>query len=157
MTLPSTAPARARVPGVDEELAAMHEKSRVGTWLARILDVKTDERAWRVGADGEETIGAKPEKLTTDAWYVLHSVPVGTRGSDIDHVVIGPAGVSTINTKKHPGKEVWVSKTSIVVNGHRTDHLRTRGSRASAQPSSCRQPPGSPCSSSWCSSSRPAP
>ncbi len=113
--------ARARA---DEELAAMRERSRVGTWIARTLDVKTEERAWRVGADGEETIGAKLEKLTRDGWYVLHSVPVGTRGSDIDHVVIGPGGVFTVNTKKHPGMEVWVSEKSILVDGHRTDYLR---------------------------------
>ncbi len=117
-------PGQAARAKAEEELAAMKEKSRVGTWLARTLDVKTDERAWRVGADGEETIGAKLEKLTKDGWYVLHSVPVGKRGSDIDHVVIGPAGVFTVNTKKHPGKKVWVSKTTILVNGHRTDYLR---------------------------------
>ncbi len=123
--------ARARA---EEELAAMREKSRVGTWLARTLDVKTDERAWRVGADGEETIGAKLEKLTKDGWFVLHSVPVGKRGSDIDHVVIGPGGVFTVNTKKHPGKKVWVSKSSVLVNGQRTDYLRNsrfEGERAS--------------------------
>jgi hypothetical protein len=86
--------------------------------------MKTDERAWRVGADGEETIGAKLEKLTKDGWYVLHSVPVGKGDSDIDHVVIGPGGVFTINTKKHPGKKVWVSEKSILVDGHRTHYLR---------------------------------
>ena len=120
----------------DAELAAMKERSRVGTWLARALDVKTDERAWRVGADGEETIGAKlREQLTKGGWYVLHSIPVGKRGSDIDHVVIGPAGVFTINTKKHPGKKVWVSKNAILVNGHRTDYLRNsrfEGERATS-------------------------
>jgi hypothetical protein len=117
-------PGQAARAKAEEELAAMKQKTRVGTWLARTLDVKTDERAWRVGADGEETIGAKLEKLTKDGWYLLHSVPVGKRGSDIDHVVIGPAGVFTVNTKKHPGKKVWVSKTTILVDGHRTDYLR---------------------------------
>jgi hypothetical protein len=34
-----------------------------------------------------------------EAWRVLHSVPVGSRDSDIDHVVIGPGGVYTINAK----------------------------------------------------------
>ncbi len=108
----------------DAELAAMKERSRVGTWLARAVDAKTDERAWRVGAEGEETIGAKLEKLIKHGWYVLHSVPVGARGSDIDHVVIGPGGVFTVNTKKHPGKKVWVGPKSILVNGQRTDYLR---------------------------------
>ena len=117
-------PGQAARAKAEEELAAMREKTRVGTWLARALDVKTDERAWRVGADGEETIGAKLEKLTKGGWYVLHSIPVGKRGSDIDHVVIGPAGVFTINTKKHPGKKVWVSKNAVLVDGHRTDYLR---------------------------------
>ncbi|MBG6212216.1 hypothetical protein RCH23_000129 [Cryobacterium sp. CAN_C3] len=37
-------------------------------------------------------------------WTVLHAVPVGSGSSDIDHVVIGPAGVFTINTKNHTGK-----------------------------------------------------
>jgi hypothetical protein len=117
-------PGQAARQRAEEELAAMRERSRVGTWIARTLDMKTDERAWRVGADGEETIGAKLEKLTRDGWYVLHSVPVGTRGSDIDHIVIGPGGVFTVNTKKHPGKKVWVSSKAVLVDGHRTDYLR---------------------------------
>jgi hypothetical protein len=33
--------------------------------------------------------------------HVLHAVPVGDRGSDIDHVVIGHGGVYTVNTKTH--------------------------------------------------------
>jgi hypothetical protein len=86
----------ANVPGqavralAESELAAMRERSRLGTAIARVFDMKTDERAWRVGADGEETVGARLDKLGKYGWHVLHSVPVGTRGSDIDHVVIGP-------------------------------------------------------------------
>lgn len=102
----------------------MRDRSRVGTFLARTFDMKTDERAWRVGAGGEETIGARLEKLRRHGWHVLHAVPVGDRGSDIDHVVIGPGGVWTLNTKTHPGKSVWVGKHQIRVDGHRTDYLR---------------------------------
>ena len=105
-------------------LAAMKEGSRVGTFLAQVFDVKTDERAWRIGAKGERTVGERLEKLITDGWYVLHSVPVGTRGSDIDHVVIGPAGVYTINTKNHPGKRIQVSPHQIRVDGYRVEYLR---------------------------------
>ncbi len=86
----------------DAELAAMNERSRVGTFLARSFDMKTDERAWRVGAGGEETVGGRLDKLVKHGWHVLHAVPVGDRGSDIDHVVIGPGGVFTVNTKTHP-------------------------------------------------------
>jgi hypothetical protein len=45
----------ANVPGqavralAEAELAAMRQRSRLGTVIARAFDVKTDERAWRVG------------------------------------------------------------------------------------------------------------
>ena len=101
----------------------MKDRSRVGTFLARALDVKTDERAWRVGADGEEAIGARLEKLCARGWRVLHSVPVGSGNADIDHVLIGPGGVWTINTKKHPDGDVVVRGQQVRVNGHRTAYV----------------------------------
>ena len=122
--LASNRPGQAARQRAEEELAAMKARSRVGTWLARAVDAKTDERAWRVGADGEETIGAKLDKLVPHGFYVLHAVPVGNRGSDIDHVVIGPPGVYTVNTKKHPGKKVWVGGSTIMVDGQRKPYVR---------------------------------
>ena len=115
----------------DAELAAMKERSRVGTFIARTFDMKTDERAWRVGAGGEETVGSRLEKLVKHGWHVLHAVPVGDRGSDIDHVVIGPGGVFTVNTKTHPDSRVWVGRNSVRVNGHAVPYLRN--SRFEAQ------------------------
>ena len=108
-------PGQAAREQADAELLAMRERSRVGTFLARAFDMNTDERSWRVGAGGEETVGAKLEKLTKHGWHVLHAVPVGDRGSDIDHVVIGPGGVYTLNTKTHPGGNIWVGKHSVLV------------------------------------------
>ncbi len=55
---------------------------------------------------------------------MLHAVPVGNRGSDIDHVAIGPGGVWTLNTKTHPGKSVWIGKHQVRVDGHKTHYLR---------------------------------
>jgi hypothetical protein len=106
------------------ELAAMKDRTRVGTFLARLVDAKTDERAWRVGADGEETVGARLEKLIAHGWHVLHAVPVGTKGSDIDHVLVGPGGVYTLNTKTHPGGKIWVGQHAVKVNGHSVPYLR---------------------------------
>jgi hypothetical protein len=119
-----------RVPGqaareqAIRELATMKERTKVGTFLARAFDMKTDERAWRVGANGEETVGSRLEKLTKHGWHVLHAVPVGKRGSDIDHVVAGPGGVYTLNTKTHPGGRVWVGARAIQVNGQPVPYLR---------------------------------
>ncbi len=51
-------------------------------------------------------------------------VEVGERGSDIDHVVIGPPGVFTLNAKRHPHGKAWVGERAIMINGQRTDYLR---------------------------------
>ncbi|MEI6365411.1 MAG: nuclease-related domain-containing protein, partial [Actinomycetes bacterium] len=90
--------------------------------IARLLGFHTEERAWRIGADGEEDVGRRLAKLGGD-WRVLHAVPVGTKDSDIDHVVIGPPGVFTLNTKNHPGKHIWVAERALMVSGQRTDYL----------------------------------
>jgi hypothetical protein len=95
----------------------------VKNFVARLLGVKTEERAWRVGAKGEEKVAAELAKLGPP-WRVLHAVEVGENGSDIDHVVIGPAGVLTLNAKRHPGGKAWVSEHMVMINGQRTDYLR---------------------------------
>jgi len=99
------------------------EQAPVKTALARVLRVHTEERAWRVGADGEEEVARRLRKLPDD-WHVIHAIPVGERESDIDHLVIGPAGVFTLNTKNHSRAKVWVAERSFLVNGQRTNYLR---------------------------------
>jgi hypothetical protein len=82
-----------------------------------------DAEPWYLGALGELEVARRLAALGP-GWYVLHSVPVGSGASDLDHVVIGPAGVFTINTKHHRGQHVWVGAKRILVGGQRTDHLR---------------------------------
>jgi hypothetical protein len=106
-----------------QQARAEHEAAPVRTFAARILGVHTDERAWRVGAKGELLVAARLEKLP-EPWCVLHAVPVGDRGSDIDHVVIGPGGVFTVNAKCHPDANVWVGGNTFMVNGHRQPYVR---------------------------------
>jgi hypothetical protein len=113
----------------DQALAKRGE-APVRTLFARMLGVHTEERAWRIGADGEELVAAQLARLGP-AWKALHAVPVGDRGSDIDHVVIGPGGIYTINTKNHPGASVWVGGNTVMVNGSKTGYVRN--SRFEAQ------------------------
>jgi Nuclease-related domain len=95
--------------------------------VARVLGVKTDERAWRVGAKGEEKVGKELTKLPA-GWHVLHAVQVSDAGTDIDHVIVGPAGVLTLNTKRHPDGKVTVYERALYVNGARVDYLpKSRG------------------------------
>jgi hypothetical protein len=110
-----------------EKARELRAAAPVRTRFARLLGVHTDERAWRKGAEGERVTGRWLGRLP-DGWHVFHDVPVGAHGANIDHVVVGPGGVFTINTKNLTGK-VWVGPRTIRHNGHLTDYL----SKASAE------------------------
>lgn len=109
--------------GVRAQAVALQRAAPVRTWIARARKQHTPERAWRLGAQGETAVGGQLMKLSS-AWRFLHSVPVGERGSDIDHVAIGPGGVYTINAKNHPDAKVSVLGNRVVVNGAATWHVR---------------------------------
>ncbi len=53
------------------------------------------------GATGEEQVGSLLDELAGGEWRVIHDVSLG-RGN-VDHILIGPGGVFTIETKSHPG------------------------------------------------------
>lgn len=107
----------------EQAIAAREAQGKVKHFLARVFDVKTEERAWRIGADGEQAVAAQLTKLGP-AWRVLHSITVGRRGSDIDHVLIGPGGVLTVNAKNHPNAHIWVGGNTFLVNGQRVPYIR---------------------------------
>lgn len=85
--------------------------------------------SWCVGYVGESQVGAELERLGP-AWRTLHGVPVGIAGSDIDHVVIGPAGVFTVNTKHHPGASVDVKGDGIFVGRDFQPYVRNARTEA---------------------------
>ena len=76
--------------GARDKAREHRQAAPVRTLLARALGVHTDERAWRVGARGERVVGEELEKLASKGWTVVHDVPVGERGANVDHVVVGP-------------------------------------------------------------------
>jgi hypothetical protein len=94
----------------------------IGNLKDELCGIFTDERAFRIGADGEEAIGTELSALPAD-WHTIHSIPVGISEADIDHLAIGPAGVFSINTKHHPGANVWVHGPKVLVNGFRQDYV----------------------------------
>jgi hypothetical protein len=87
------------------------------TFLARLLGVRADDRTRMTTERSGWWLGRLPE-----GWFVFHDVPVGHRGANIDHVVIGPAGVFTVNTKYLFG-EIVVYQRSITHEGVKTNYL----------------------------------
>jgi Nuclease-related domain len=53
------------------------------------------------GATGEEHVGGLLEEMSERGWLVIHDATLG-RGN-VDHILIGPPGIFTIETKSHPG------------------------------------------------------
>ena len=89
----------------------------------QLVGKRSEDEAWTLGAEGEVAVAAELERLGR-SWRVLHSVPVGNQGSDIDHVVIGRAGVFTVNTKNHSRSRILVNENYISVSGNELPYAR---------------------------------
>ena len=53
------------------------------------------------GATGEERVGSLLNGLEGKGWHAIHDASLGN--GNVDHILIGPAGVFTVETKSHPG------------------------------------------------------
>lgn len=108
------------------EIAAAHAAGKRPTLLRRFFLGKNAYSTWERGAIGERLVADELAKLVhkDPRWGFIHSIPVGAKGSDIDHLVIGPGGVFSINTKYHKGCNIWVGGETIMVNGARQPYVR---------------------------------
>lgn len=102
--------------------------ARLMAWLLRR---PTDVDPWRAGLAGERVVAKELARLSRHGWLCLHSIPLARLNADIDHLLIGPGGTFTINTKNHRGKSVWVGDDSAKVN-HGQPHPYVRKSRREA-------------------------
>lgn len=57
---------------------------------------------WGRGAAGEELVGQALDGLREHGWSALHDVHLDH--GNIDHVLVGPAGIFTVETKSHRGR-----------------------------------------------------
>jgi hypothetical protein len=98
-----------------------------------LLGFRSPARRFAIGAKGERIVGRRLDRWAgRRGWHVLHAVPVGRGSTDIDHVVIGPFGVVTVNTKM-TGTSVWAGQQGMKVGGTTVDYLRkSRAERARA-------------------------
>ena len=84
---------------------------RLGGWAGQLSNGPQHERAWAVGAQGEEENARRFEtQLAKTGVALLHdrAWPV-RRGANIDHFAIGPGGVTVIDSKRVRGTGVMGS------------------------------------------------
>ncbi|WP_428935394.1 nuclease-related domain-containing protein [Streptomyces sp. ACT015] len=99
--------------------------------VSQLLRRPTEWDSWRKGLAGEQRVGAELNRLARHGWRVLHSIPLPDN-VDVDHLLIGPGGVFSINTKHHHKRAVWVGDDSVKVD-HGKPAPYARKSRAEAR------------------------
>lgn len=57
---------------------------------------------WLRGAEGERAVASVLAQLQDDGWQALHDISLGH--GDVDHILVGPGGIFTIETKSHSGR-----------------------------------------------------
>jgi hypothetical protein len=87
-----------------------------------LVHIQPEALNWLRGTRGELFMAGHLARLGP-GWHVLHSVPVGTKGSDIDHIAIGPPGVFPINTKRLIGRDVVVRGSRFRSDGWKAPYL----------------------------------
>lgn len=97
----------------------LKSSSPVKSFFARLIDVKTEERNWRLGAEGEELVAKEIAKLQQrdPRWRVIHDLRVGKRGANIDHILVGPPGIFVIDAKHWPNAAVKVYRSGPWIDG----------------------------------------
>src|SRR5690554_531326 len=76
---------------------------------------------WYWSAVGQLEVASRLENLGPE-WTVVHGI--GGPSMNIDHLVIGPAGVFAVCTHDHTKQNVWVSGRAFVADGHSLQYLR---------------------------------
>jgi predicted secreted protein len=112
-----------RRPGqlcIDRSLAARAGVPRSSA-LRRALGaspIGVDEREVFEAARGERLVGRALDGLPT-RWIVFHSLPCVGASGDIDHIVVGPAGLFALTTRSITGDRVVVAEDELLSRGER--------------------------------------
>ena len=84
------------------------------------------QRAWARGAEGEEKLARKLERWTNEHGVVLlHDRRMPQGRGNIDHIAVGPSGVTVIDAKRYRGRIAVERRGGLLRT--RTEHLRVGG------------------------------
>lgn len=104
--------------------------------VRRVMMARKKLRALRLGRDGERAVGQYLEELREKGCRVFHDI-VGD-GFNVDHVVVSPHGIFTVETKtfsKPKGKDatVKISGGKVFMNGYETERDMLTQAKAQAK------------------------
>jgi hypothetical protein len=120
---PATPPLSRGVPGAstwrehdrrlanDEARLAERYGQRVGGFIATVREERQSTRSFASGAYGEEKLAAALAKVP--GIEVLHDRRIPGSKGNIDHIVVAPAGIFVIDTKRYQGRVELKRKGSI--------------------------------------------
>ena len=85
--------------------ARERERGRLRGWAAQRSSGPQHERAWARGAAGEQENARRFERLLDGKpVVVLHDRHLPGQRSNLDHIAIGPGGITVVDSKKLAGK-----------------------------------------------------
>jgi hypothetical protein len=87
------------------ERAARERRPRIGRLQLALGKAPSHELAWLRGAEGEERAAARLTRLLAGTGVVLlHDRRIPGTQANIDHLAVGPGGITVIDTKRLTGK-----------------------------------------------------
>lgn len=92
---------------------------RLGGLILALSEDPQSTTAWKSGAVGERKLGDKLASLG-DTIIALHDRQVPKSRANIDHVVIGPAGVYVIDAKRYKNAKVAIRRSGGLLTPART-------------------------------------
>ena len=105
---------------------AREKYGRLGVAAARLAGDPQPIKAWKTGAEGEERIAARFAKLLDGKGVeLLHDRGIPLSVANIDHIAVGPGGVTVIDAKNIKGK-VNIERTGGLFS-KRVEKLRVAG------------------------------
>ena len=111
---------------VVEELLRQYGDRPPRSRLARILGASpldANELSWLRASQAEMVVGDILGRLP-DGYSVYHSLPIRNTAFWVDHLVVGPGGIFSINSKTHWDRDLTGSLRSIPIGEHAMPYLR---------------------------------
>lgn len=117
-------------PGLLTVAAAVVAIAATASVALRLFGRRTTTEAWRKGAEGEERTARLLDRLPP-VFTVLHDLPMPRSRANIDHVVVGPTGAFTVESKAYAAG-VRVRGGRVTSGGHRRDGIVEQAQRQAA-------------------------